>query len=108
MNTDAEQSTMQSNHDDFVKRFTDEIGVSAVAATIIWHTKQASRWLHDDVYWRSYRNFDGRDSFEVNYAFKDLASAVPPPDCTREERLERIFNEVRSGEEGANSNEVEE
>lgn len=108
MTTKAEQSTMESKHDQFVKEFVDVYGVSPVAATIIWHIKQARRLLHDDVYWASYRDFNRRDSFEINHAFKDLASAVPPPDCTREEKWERLFKEVLSREEGANSDEVEE
>ena len=109
MTTKAEdQSTMESKHDQFVKEFVDVYGVSSVAATIIWHIKQAIRLLHDDEHWASYRDFNRRDSWEIDYAFRNLASAVPPPDCTRAEKWERLFKEVLSREEGANSDEVEE
>jgi hypothetical protein len=104
-----EQSTsMESNRDQFAKQFVEETGVSAVTATIIWHLKQAYRLLHDDECWQSYRDFNGRDSREINYAFKDLASAVPPPEGTRAEWWDRLFKEVLSREEGANSKEAEE
>jgi hypothetical protein len=101
MTTKAEQSTLQSKHDQFVKQFADETGVSPVAATIIWHIKQAFRLLHDDVYWRSPRDFNRRDSFEINYAFKNLVSAVPPPEGTlaaeqkAEQELEKAIEDFK-------------
>lgn len=101
-------TTMESNRDQFVKQFVEETGVSPAAATIIWHLKQAFRLLHDDEYWASYRDFNRRDFWEIDYAFKNFVSALPPLDCTRAEYRERLFKEVLSREEGSNSKEVEE
>ena len=97
MTIKAEQSPMESKHDQFVKQFVEETGVSSVAATIIWHLKQAYRLLHDDEYWQSCRDFDRRDSRELNYAFKDLASAVPPPEGTlaAEQELEKAIEDFK-------------
>ena len=82
MTIKAEQSTMESKHDQFVKRFVDETGVSPVTATIIWHLKQAHRLLHEDDSWLAHRDFTGRDSSEIDYAFKNFASALPPLEGT--------------------------
>lgn len=96
-----EQSTMESKHDQFVKQFIDETGVSPVAATIIWHIKQANRLLHDDEHWASEREFDPRDSREINYAFKNLLFAVPPPEGTlaaeqeAEQELEKAIEHLK-------------
>jgi len=101
MTIKAEQSPMESKHDQFVKQFVEETGVSSVAATIIWHLKQAYRLLHDDEYWQSCRDFDRRDSRELNYAFKNLVPAVPPPEGTlaaeqeAEQELEKAIEDFK-------------
>ncbi len=82
MTIKAEQSTMESKHDQFVKQFVDETGVSPVTATIIWHLKQAYRLLHEDDSWLVYREFTSFESWEIDYAFKSFASALPPLEGT--------------------------
>jgi hypothetical protein len=106
MTTKAEQSTMESNRDQFVKQFAEETGVSPVTATLIWHLKQAYRLLHEDECWQSYRDFTVRESREIDRAFKQFASDLPPLEGTRAEEWDRLFKEVLSREEGANSKEV--
>lgn len=79
MTTKAEdQSTMESKHDQFLKRFMEETGVSPAAAGVVWHLRQAYRLLHQDVHWATYRDFTPRDSREIDIAYRNFAAAIPP------------------------------
>ena len=82
MTIKAEQSTMESKHDQFVKQFVDETGVSPATATIIWHLNQASRLLCQDDSWIEYRDFTGYESREIDIAFRRFASGLPPLEGT--------------------------
>jgi hypothetical protein len=59
-----QSATMVSHHDEFVKQFVDETGVSPAAATIIWHLSQAFRGL----YWQR-EDFRDHEFREIDRAF---------------------------------------
>lgn len=84
MTTKAEQSTMESKHDQFVKQFVEETGVSPAAASVCWHLNQSFKLLQ--------RDFSGQESREIDATFKRVYSVLPP----LEEESQSVGNEQAS------------
>jgi hypothetical protein len=77
-----QSTTMESNHDEFVKQFIDETGVRPATATMIWHLNQAYRFL----YWEEPENFKDSECWEIEQAFRRVASVRPLEGALRAEK----------------------
>ena len=101
-----QSTTMESNHDEFVKQFSEETGVRSATATMIWHLNQAYRFL----YWEEPENFKDSECREIEQAFRRVASARPFEGALRAEkkfrkRVEELIKEGKRQQQKGLGNE---
>ena len=75
------QKPLSGTHDQFVKDFVAEAGVTPAAASVCWHLNQAFKLLQ--------RDFRDHESREIDRAFNRVYSVLPP----LEEESQRVGNE---------------
>jgi hypothetical protein len=66
------QKPLSGTHDQFVKDFVAEAGVTSAAASVCWHLNQAFKLLQ--------RGFSRHESREIDAAFNRVYSVLPPLD----------------------------